>query len=398
MWGELALGIDVTANPLEQSVTSELAFVQTVVANEFEREVESTLTFVGVATAVRDKFEDVESVLAFTQELGAEFDEELESEIAFVSDAVVEAEFHRSVSSPITFVQDHHVNIVNAEASSVLAFVQALNVAGPIYEGTGSGLNLTSTAHGAHNIEVDVQQFMPLYSVAGIEKPASASSAIVFVQTMFNSQTPSSALVFVQTVSAGKGAEAEHTLELEQEAIGNLILFRDLESTLNLKSTATYILERSCTEQNYSPFVGAGSGETTPPPTTMPTLGSNTLTLTWPYVTPTTTLVLRNPEQANKETLSFDRINRETRGGTLEVYADPNWPKAKTLSLEVQHLKQSQVDDLMAFFLDSLGQEIGLLDHENRQWRGIILTPDAEVTYVGRENRSVQFDFEGELV
>jgi hypothetical protein len=68
------------------------------------------------------------------------------------------------------------------------------------------------------------------------------------------------------------------------------------------------------------------------------------------------------------------------------------------LSLEVQHLKQTQVDDLLDFFLDSLGQEVGLLDHENRQWRGIILTPDAEVTYVGRENRSVQFDFEGELV
>jgi hypothetical protein len=108
--------------------------------------------------------------------------------------------------------------------------------------------------------------------------------------------------------------------------------------------------------------------------------------------------VLRNPELANKETLSFDRINRETRGGTLEVYSDPDWPKAKTLSLEVQHLKQSQVDDLLQFFLDSLGQEIGLLDHENRQWRGFILTPDAEVTHVGRENRSVQFDFEGELV
>jgi hypothetical protein len=41
------------------------------------------------------------------------------------------------------------------------------------------------------------------------------------------------------------------------------------------------------------------------------------------------TLELRPPNLGNKDRLGFNRISRETRGGTLIVFADPMWPKTQ---------------------------------------------------------------------
>ena len=396
--GNIELGIADAGNPLEQSVSSVLSFVSTAVANNVYEEVESAITFVSTATAVKVHPESVSSPITFAQSLVTEYGEDVESAITFVSTATAVLHANKSVSSPMTLVQDHHVNIVNASASNALAFTQAVNVAGPIYYGTGSQLNLTQEVIGNYPQERAIVHFLGLSQVAGIDREEDVTTTISFVSTGFRQFPVTSAIAFVQTATHAKGVdEIEHTLDLEQDADPTLILNRSLSSPVSFNSSVTYILERSCTEQNYTPFVGSG-GSITPPSTTVPTLGNATLTLTYPYTTPTTTLVLRNPEFQNQDSLNFNRINRETRGGTLVVYADPNWPKAQSLTLTVSHLKQTQVDDLLDFLLESLGKEIGLLDHENRQWRGIILTPDAEVSHVGRENRSVQFEFEGELV
>ena len=397
--GNIELGIADAGNPLEQSVSSVLSFVSTAVANNVYEEVESAITFVSTATAVKVHPESVSSPITFAQSLVTEYGEDVESAITFVSTATAVLHANKSVSSPMTLTQDHHVNIVNASASSVLAFSQAVNVAGPIYYGTGSGLNLVQSVIGNYPQERAIVHFLGLSQVAGIDREEDVTTTISFVSTGFRQFPVTSTLAFAQTATHAKGpAPIEHELGFEQTADPTLILTRSLSSPISFNSAVTYQLERSCTEQNYTPFVGSGGGSITPPTTTVPTLGNATLTLTYPYTTPTTTLVLRNPEFQNQDSLNFNRINRETRGGTLVVYADPNWPKAQTLSLTVNHLKQSQVDDLFDFLLESLGKEIGLLDHENRQWRGIILTPDAEVAHVGRENRSVQFEFEGELV
>ena len=321
------------------------------------------------------------------------------SVLAFTSDAVI-ASIDRSISSTITFVSDASAVLDQVEsAESIMVLTQSVGLLGPVYEGVGSGLTLGHQADAAHTIEVEVVQFIPFESVAGTDFPASASTTITFVSDAYQQQTVSSTLAFVQTATHAKlGGDIEHVLAFVQTATPMLILLRSLTSDLGLNSSATYRVERTCVEQNYTPFVGSGSSGITPPTTTVPTLGSATLTLTYPYTSPTTTLTLRNPDFRNQDSLNFNRINRETRGGTLVVYADPNWPKAQTLSLTISHLKQTQVDDLFDFLLESLGQEVGLLDHENRQWRGIILTPDAEVSHVGRENRSVQLEFEGALV
>lgn len=129
-----------------------------------------------------------------------------------------------------------------------------------------------------------------------------------------------------------------------------------------------------------------------------PTLGHATLTLTYPFVSPTSTLVLRNPEFNNKRVFTVTRINRQTRGGTLVIFSDPIWLKRETLQLEVANLKASQAADMLLFLRASLGKQIGLLDHENRQWRGIILNPLMPIAHEKRNGRRFELEFEGELV
>jgi len=52
---------------------------------------------------------------------------------------------------------------------------------------------------------------------------------------------------------------------------------------------------------------------------------------------------------------------------------------------------------MLTFLDDSLGKEVGLLDHESRQWRGIITTPAAQLAEV-TIGHNVSLEFQGALV
>lgn len=120
--------------------------------------------------------------------------------------------------------------------------------------------------------------------------------------------------------------------------------------------------------------------------------------LTFPATgTVTDSVTLRSPNLGNKDKLSFNRISRETRGGTLVVFADPIWPKIQTLVLTFSGLTETEVSDLLVFLDAHLGEEVGLLDWENRYWKGVIMTPDDPVVQDTRDTFSASFEFEGEL-
>ena len=121
-------------------------------------------------------------------------------------------------------------------------------------------------------------------------------------------------------------------------------------------------------------------------------------TFLYPAVTPSDTLTLRSPELGNKDRLSFNRISRETRGGTLVVYADPIWPKTQVQVLSFTGLTETQAADLLNFMSNHLGLEIGFVDWERRLWKGIITNPTDAVTQDGRGAMfSASLEFEGAL-
>jgi hypothetical protein len=172
---------------------------------------------------------------------------------------------------------------------------------------------------------------------------------------------------------------------------------RTSADVIALIESASYFVTNPSIECTYSPFIGASNGDYTPPSATPPVLGTGVLTLTYPYVSPTTTLVLRNPNTGNNDKLTYNRLNQQTRGGSLVVFADPQWPKFKTRSFQIDAIPDASAPLLLQFLQDSLGLEIGLLDWEGRQWRGIIVNPEAVITQLGACNYSVSLDFEGEL-
>ena len=114
--------------------------------------------------------------------------------------------------------------------------------------------------------------------------------------------------------------------------------------------------------------------------------------------TVTDSVTLRAPNFGNKDRLGFNRVLRETRGGTLIVFADPIWPKIQTLVLNFSGLTSDQAQQLLAFLDAHLGEEVGVYDWEHRYWTGVITTPTEPVVQDGKDSFSASFEFEGELV
>ena len=179
---------------------------------------------------------------------------------------------------------------------------------------------------------------------------------------------------------------------------------RGAASALGLHQSATYYLVSAGILQRYHPVRrGRGTGVPTPPPPATlegPRRASSpSFQLVYPATGPVTdSVTLRAPNFGNKDRLSFNRILRETRGGTLIVFADPIWPKIQTLVLTFSGLRSVQAQQLLAFLDAHLGEEIGLLDWEGRYWKGVVTTPTDPVVQDGRDSFSASLEFEGELV
>jgi hypothetical protein len=238
-----------------------------------------------------------------------------------------------------------------------------------------------------------------------------------------------------------KAGEAAHTLTLIQSAAveqwpivrdayhaasglllthaAAVVLVRPVLSTLALTHTAAALTWRAALEvvdalacthavgfvlisaesliTQYHPFVGEGSGGPVPPPASCPTpTVAPPCRLCYPVTSPTEFLILRSPEFSNKDRLQMNRISRETRGGTLVVYADPMWPKLETLVLTFRGLSASQVQDYLTFVRNHLGLEVGFVDWEGFYWKGVILNPEEPTVQDSKEVFTVSFEFEGE--
>lgn len=153
-------------------------------------------------------------------------------------------------------------------------------------------------------------------------------------------------------------------------------------------------------EKNPINHAGGSGGFEIPPPLTAATLvHQSTITLTFPYPEPNLSLTLRNPRLGNTQSNGKTRIQRNSAGGTLLQFRDGIWSKYTKLAYEIEGLSKDDAEFVLEFFYDSVGQEIGLLDYEGRQWRGIVLTPDTEIlTKTDDCNYVLSFEFEGEKV
>jgi len=125
----------------------------------------------------------------------------------------------------------------------------------------------------------------------------------------------------------------------------------------------------------------------------------NLLTLTFPYTSPSLTLDLRVPEFNNDDSIKTEVVIRRTIGNQLLSGRINSWPKIEVLKFAFAALTQAQRDAFLTFANTSLGLEIGLLDQENRQWRGVIISSSVEAVQRSRTcDFLISFEFRGKEI
>lgn len=386
MLGDIVLGIATTggggSDPLTQDVSQILSFSQTVAQN--------TVRLIGVNQTL---------ALAQTSDSGATYNESISDTLSLSDGATAQIDVPVSVSDTLNLVQTVTNNIKMVSVNQSLSLSQSATQRGPIYLTINHNLHLAQSEDGhLGTVNQTVADELVLVNKVGLSYEVSVSQSLALTQEGARKNIITDALALTQSVSVGKGGDVDQLLLLVQTLTTQSEFTRPISHSLGINQSVTYYVESPCITKSYSPYVGSTTDANyTAPSTTAPTIGHNTLTLTYPYTSPTTTLTLRNPSFGDKDRLTYTRINRMTRGGTLIVYSDTKWPKLQTLAVQVDNLSPKQASDLISFLRTSLGKEIGLLDWENRQWRGIVTTPDAQVTNTSKNDLSVSFQFQGML-
>ena len=232
----------------------------------------------------------------------------------------------------------------------------------------------------------------------------SASDTLTLTDKAIKSTTAEAAdtVVLGDMALVEVGYPAADMLSVGDTARANVVRNLQAQDVLIVEQSITYLLPYYLAKRYYSPFIGTGtSGNPAPPPTTLAqNLKSGEFSLYYPPApfVPADIVVLRKPEFGNKDRLHFNRISRETRGGTLIVFADPMWPKTQTLVLTFAALRPDQAFNLQRFMETYLGLEIGLMDWEGRQWTGVIVNPNDPVVQDSKYSYTASFEFEGQLV
>lgn len=234
----------------------------------------------------------------------------------------------------------------------------------------GNSLGLTDSVRRQYN--VDAENLFDWNSHS--DDPAEA---------LFRSYNVANDFNFTITITASNLQDLYQYINFEDEVgTGSTEFGRPNTQSVIKQHLSFKITGAACPEKEYAPFVGS-SGDASYPEVsvTPPTLGSGVFTLTYPRVSPTTTLTLKNPTFGNTDALRFVKIDRVTRGGDRKIFADLDWSSTQTLELTIENICETQatIDELLTFLNASLGKLIGLLDWEGRQWEGVILAPETDV-------------------
>lgn len=320
-----------------------------------------------------------------------------------------------SASNQLVLTHSVQSTIASRAVISQLALSQSVDVSRPRYVSASNSLTDPQFTY-EEVTTLTAEELLALAATRGLRQSVSVNHTIINLSVIsylqltqrtakYHPLSVFTQIPLTQSVSTeGKYLSTFNNLSLTQSV--ELTEINPASSTLSLTSTATYdaVFNRSLSSSlllTHIVTVGTFDRDEVSIGYTPPTLlTKNFILLTHPYTSPTVLLELKTPEFDNVEQLEFRRINRRTRGNTLEIYRAGYWPKAERLILKFIGLTEAKAKDLLVFFDKSLGDEIGLLDHENRQWRGIITTPAEKI--VDRDGRgcnfSADFEFEGVCV
>lgn len=392
----LDLNQTVEDNTIDIDSENQLSLVQSAEHNLKFPSVSNILSLSDLAERGQELLESLSNILSFTQAVDQNLEfESVSNLLNFNQDIILVTNNDITVGlkNDLTLIDEAEVgNFVfnrSVETSNLEFFLtQDVQLAGPKNISIENILNLIQAISLNKTLNLDLENFLSFAQEAGRIFDESTSSVLDLIGTGRRIVTTANILDLVHTVIVAKSTSPENNLELDQIAAFLAEFSRITNNSLSLNQTLG-VRKSVISDCLYDPQGGFLDPA--------PVFGTATLTLTFPFNTPTTTLVLRNPNFGNTEAFEFSRINRESRGGTLLIFRDSKWPKQEILNVTIDALKEQQKQDLIDFANQSLGKEIGLLDNENRQWKGVIINPDIDITHLGQDNYSVSFQFVGEV-
>lgn len=385
----------------------------------------STVTFTHTAGSDIVRNLDASSTVSFGQTLEGDFDSlDVESTVTFTGTADVQKIRNLDGSSSVTFTQGDgigknvsplaedwmalthavHLNLRNLSAQSTITFAdEAGRGLGHFYETTPSTITFSVTTSlvkiKSTAITLDAESTITFGQIIALPKEIDATSTVEFTQTAgadrHKELTSTIEFGFSADVAVTRALGVTTTVSFNQ-AFG----IEHLRGIVQHGGGTIYLPATSCPLDRYAPQVGGGSipGAPTPPSMTRPTLVKRKGVQLWypwgDYEDATHQLDIRGPDFGDRDRLAQNRINRESRGGTLQIYRDPKWPTEQVLSLTFNVLSEEEGQAALALLRASLGKEIGFLDWNTRLWKGIINNPDAAITRNRRDSLSISIEID----
>ncbi len=236
-----------------------------------------------------------------------------------------------------------------------------------------------------------------LIQVNAISVAASSNLLITDRGTTSIHEEVGDSLSFSQSTTEVLTTTASNILTITDEAVGNKTLNLSIISSLDINAAFELIPqdEETCT---YDPSIGSSTSTSNPVPRPLSSSFSisrqDDITLEYPWTSPTNSITLRVPELGNRNIVELQRINRRTRGGTLIVWSDPQWPKNEHFVIDIKALTEAKSTELKAFIVLTIGKEIGYTDWENNKYKAVLLNPDTAIKRDGICKMSANLEFE----
>jgi|GEM_PF-6862529 len=380
-----------------------------------------------------DKFETVNQYLALTQSVAGQLDiYPVADTIAFSS--VVNLTRNLTVNQSISFAQRagqtrdavvsqnlglsdtvlgfNYVDDRNP-VEQVIGFSQVVLLSQALSVDQNLGLTQTVSIHAPYRASVShflgihqhtstphrrwVAQDLGIEHIVRIPIPLIVNQTISFVQDSPIGRFDD-LITFTQSASGAKGYVIKQDISFVHTNNVQGIFIRSVDQDSGLIQTLTFFEDTPCYRKQYHPFQGEGA---TPPDNLLAGQGQllDRFSLYQPTLGPRSLeVILRAPEMDDRDRNAYNRVQGETRGGRIRVYADPIWPKVRTMAITITGVTETKVDELHTFLDATLGQQIGFTDWKGNLWAGTVMNPSEAATQDGRGRWTINLEIEAEPV
>lgn len=340
----------------------------------------------------------VAHTVSFTHEIGHPKNLSVTDSVTF-SHTIGMQILNYSVTSDVAFTQTILCSIHHFEVAHTITFDHDVSKAiDPIREAVVDNIIFDQDVSTAGStVSRDVEHDVTFTHSVTRNYLQSVAHTVTFSHTAIGLLGTSHTVTFDHDVDVTITRHVSSTITLTPTITINKVISLSVSHTVTFEDSVIQILATHYANHHceYAPIIGRNS--TMPASAPVTSLQSNII-LRFPHNAPTTTVTLRAVDFGNTESKNYSRILRETRGGTLKAYRRSVWPKNTGLKYTVSFNSHQQVLDFIALLDESLGQRVKLTDHLNRDWVGVLIPDDYQMTHMSRSNRQLSFGFEGDLL